>query len=170
MLQEFRLSQMTPPSRDIQQIPEDEGLSGLATSPLHRHLNKLIDESSEDLSKLILVSDNARLLPPSAQSTQFAKSTNRPFVSRNSFSDLRALNRPCRWTSDTSPHVDRLIKAPSSKMSDNLPAPLPGMSSSYAGDGWDNFDEESDSDPVGPVRLPKSNDFGLVRPERRGST
>jgi hypothetical protein len=79
----------------------------MLSTPLQQHMNKLLDSSSGDMGKLILVPDNARPLPPLYQSTPTQNNNNnssyRPVFSK-SVSDHSVMNRqskyrPCRWTS-----------------------------------------------------------------------
>lgn len=64
----------------------------------HQHLNRLLDESSGELEKLVLVSDNARSLPRSYQSTP--KRPSRPIASKKLI--VPSKYRPCRWNSEAS--------------------------------------------------------------------
>ena len=76
------------------------------SSPLKEHMNKLLNMTAKEISGLVLVPDNARLLPPSFQVTPVRNKRNgRPLVCK-SLSDRTVMNkskyRPCRWTSDAS--------------------------------------------------------------------
>lgn len=71
----------------------------LNTSKLwQQHLNRLLDASSGDLEKLVLVPDNARSLPPSCHSTP--KRAARPLISKALA--LSSKQRPNRWNSEPS--------------------------------------------------------------------
>lgn len=107
--QEQSLKFYPVPRMDKEESPTTSTSDVYIASPLQEHMNKLLDMTAKDISNLVLVPDNARLLPPSFQTTPTLHNNNRPMFSK-SLSDRTVMNkskyRPCRWTSDTSPRTE----------------------------------------------------------------